>query len=564
MRKITLVLLFITLAQTGITQTTFSETEKMVTLCKVWGFLKYYDPQVASGKFDWDNQLVKKIPLIKAAETKNDLNKIYSEWINSLGKVRKCKNCNINIPDSLKYNLNIGWLNDTSVFTTEVISKLNYIKENRATRQYYVKSWLASPSFNKENVYKDSIFPNEELRLVGLFRYWNIINYFYPYKYKIDEDWNNVLEEMIPEFSQASDTIDYHIAMLLLTTKINDSHAFFNTKYSSRYFGKYYPSFKCKIIDDKAIVTDFWNDTLAKENDIRYGDVIIKLNNRDIADVIKERLNYIGASNEPTKLQRLSPVLIKNNADSCMITYERNGLISTKIIKLYPFKRFHYNWHETSNSAVCKEIEGNIGYVNMGALKRKQVDSVMKIMMNKKAIIFDVRNYPNGTMYAIANYLNKEVKPFAKFTKSDLSYPGVFRWEPSYFCGKKKKAFSWLVNYKYPAKDISEYFKGKVVLLFNEETQSHAEFTCMALQTAPNVTCIGSQTAGADGNVSLITFPGGYQTYMTGLGVYYPDGRETQRIGIVPDIEVKPTIDGIKVKKDEVLERAIEYINSGM
>lgn len=47
---------------------------------------------------------------------------------------------------------------------------------------------------------------------------------------------------------------------------------------------------------------------------------------------------------------------------------------------------------------------------------------------------------------------------------------------------------------------------------------------------------------------------------ISGIGVYYPDGRETQRIGIVPDIEVKPTIKGVKAGKDEVLEYAVEYI----
>lgn len=36
--------------------------------------------------------------------------------------------------------------------------------------------------------------------------------------------------------------------------------------------------------------------------------------------------------------------------------------------------------------------------------------------------------------------------------------------------------------------------------------------------------------------------------------------RKTQRIGIVPDIEVKPTIKGIQEGQDEVLEKAIEMI----
>jgi C-terminal processing protease CtpA/Prc len=48
---------------------------------------------------------------------------------------------------------------------------------------------------------------------------------------------------------------------------------------------------------------------------------------------------------------------------------------------------------------------------------------------------------------------------------------------------------------------------------------------------------------------------------ISGIGVYYPDGTETQRVGIVPDIEIRPTIGGIRNGKDELLEKAIELIN---
>ena len=65
-------------------------------------------------------------------------------------------------------------------------------------------------------------------------------------------------------------------------------------------------------------------------------------------------------------------------------------------------------------------------------------------------------------------------------------------------------------------------------------------------RAAPNATVIGSTTAGADGNVSEIYLPGGIYTMISGIGIYYPDGGETQRIGIVPDIEIHPTIEGIK------------------
>jgi C-terminal processing protease CtpA/Prc len=194
-----------------------------------------------------------------------------------------------------------------------------------------------------------------------------------------------------------------------------------------------------------------------------------------------------------------------------------------------------------------KILEGNIGYINMGVLEVKDVSDVMEKVMKCKAIIFDVRNYPKGTMYSVMEFLNNKEVNFVKFTHINYKYPGVIEYQKT--------------NYRVGKKGNDDYFKGKVIVLFDENTQSHAEFTVMSLQTAPDVVCIGSQTAGADGNVSFIIYPGGYKTNLTGLGVYYPDGRETQRIGIVPDIEVKPTIQGIREGRDEVLEKAIEVIN---
>jgi C-terminal processing protease CtpA/Prc len=55
--------------------------------------------------------------------------------------------------------------------------------------------------------------------------------------------------------------------------------------------------------------------------------------------------------------------------------------------------------------------------------------------------------------------------------------------------------------------------------------------------------------------------PGGLRTGISGIGVYYPDGRQTQQIGIVPQVEVKPTILGIAEGRDEPLEKALQLIN---
>jgi hypothetical protein len=114
-----------------------------------------------------------------------------------------------------------------------------------------------------------------------------------------------------------------------------------------------------------------------------------------------------------------------------------------------------------------------------------------------------------------------------------------------------------------PAKPNPDRYKGRIVVLTNERTLSQAEFSCMALQASGRSTLIGSQTAGADGDISTLYLPGGITTSFTGMGVHYPDGRPTQGIGIVPDIECRPTIAGIRAGRDEVLERALRFIASG-
>jgi C-terminal processing protease CtpA/Prc len=80
----------------------------------------------------------------------------------------------------------------------------------------------------------------------------------------------------------------------------------------------------------------------------------------------------------------------------------------------------------------------------------------------------------------------------------------------------------------------------------------------MAFQTADKVVTVGNQTAGADGDVVIFEYIGGYRTAISGNGVLYPNGTETQRKGIIIDIEIKPTIKGLRQGRDEVLEKAIE------
>jgi hypothetical protein len=183
----------------------------------------------------------------------------------------------------------------------------------------------------------------------------------------------------------------------------------------------------------------------------------------------------------------------------------------------------------------------HFGIVNMDNLTSSWVGDMFYEMWETDAIIFDIRRSAYQTIGNIVNYIYSNPIEIAKYQSPDCTYPGTYSWASDFIGG-----------------GIPEPYTGNIIILFNEGTQSHAEWTCMGFEPFPGLIKIGSQTAGADGGVSTIYVPGKMYTWFTGVGVNYPDYTQTQRIGIVPDYEVHPTIAGLRAGIDEVLAFALD------
>ena len=67
-------------------------------------------------------------------------------------------------------------------------------------------------------------------------------------------------------------------------------------------------------------------------------------------------------------------------------------------------------------------------------------------------------------------------------------------------------------------------------------------------------------TGGGIGALTFVHVPGGLRPSFPRSEGRLADGRVMHRIGVQPDILVRPTIAGIRAGRDEVLERAIAYL----
>ncbi|QOR64898.1 peptidase S41 [Cytobacillus suaedae] len=525
--------------------------QDIFVLGKVWGYLKYYHPNVTEDKLDWDAELFNVLPNVLQSKNPSERDSILTDWIVSLGTY-ELENNIANLENEIKIEPDLDWIYNSGL-NEHLVKHLSNLKNAKRTGENLSVSLVdgvGNPEFN-EKPYPNLRFPNVEYQLLSLFRYWNIIEYYFPYKYLIEEDWDNVLKEFIPKFINAKNEQEYKLTTLEIIARIQDSHAniWGQEPVIEEYWGKNHSPLSLSFVEQKAVVTGYYNDELGGKTGIEIGDVITKINNQSVEDIITEKKRFIPASNYSAQLRDLAPKLLRSNEKVLNIEFVRYGKTHSKEIELYSAPRVGVNGYNVYqiDKAHFQLLESNIGYIYPGNIKNEFIPEIAEKIKGTSGLIIDLRCYPKEfIVYTLGELLVPESTGFTKFSNGSIINPGLFYMKETIEVGRENK----------------DYYKGKVIILVNELTQSQAEFTAMAFRTAPNATVIGSTTAGADGNVSFLTLPGGIRTAITGIGIYYPDGTETQRVGIIPDITVTPTIEGIKENRDEILEKAIEFINS--
>ena len=194
-----------------------------------------------------------------------------------------------------------------------------------------------------------------------------------------------------------------------------------------------------------------------------------------------------------------------------------------------------------------------IGYVDLERLTNAQVDAMFAAFKDTDGIVMDMRGYPQGTAWSIAPRLaEKQQLVDAVFRRNivnvDLPEVGVIGTQ--------------LFEQRIPPYNGPRY-EGKTVMLIDDRAISQSEHSGLMYKTAGGTIFIGSPTTGANGDTTYFFAPGGIRINFSGHDVRWPDGKQLQRVGLIPDIEAHPTIAGIRAGKDEILDRAVAYLETG-
>jgi hypothetical protein len=105
-------------------------------------------------------------------------------------------------------------------------------------------------------------------------------------------------------------------------------------------------------------------------------------------------------------------------------------------------------------------------------------------------------------------------------------------------------------------------FAGPVTILASPRTAGAAEDLLVAFRNGSRGPIIGETSAGAAGQVLLLSLHRGWLFRVTVTRDAFPDGTEFARTGIAPEIPVAVKVDDLLAGRDAALERAREYLKT--
>ena len=273
------------------------------------------------------------------------------------------------------------------------------------------------------------------------------------------------------------------------------------------------------------------DDTPAMRAGILAGDMIIKVDDKDLKDV---------PINDAVKLMRGEPgtsvevTILRKKENKPIILVIQREIIISKGIKTKIFKN-------------------NIGYIRLSNFQSNSTSDLQTAFykLNKESnnklqgLIVDLRNNPGGVLGAAVGISDlflqngKIVETKGRSSNSELKYEAT-------------------------ARDISNGMS--LVVLINEGSASASEIVAGALQDNKRATILGTKSYGKASVQTIQELSDGSALKLTTAKYYTPLGKDIHENGIIPDVIVEPSEDDVVSlpephEKDKQLFEAIKILS---
>ncbi|MFN8254818.1 MAG: S41 family peptidase [Bacteroidales bacterium] len=395
-----------------------------------------------------------------------------------------------------------------------------------------VKDCVSLKSFSQSiNNYETDTISAQNKILSEIIAFWNVIQHFYPYHKESKLNWNKTLHQIVDGVLQYKSTKYTDKFLYELGVELKDGHFRIETKS----YNNFYLPIETAIINNKAVVVQSFEKLSFKA-----GDIILSINKIGSKELIAESKRQISGSKQFKNHFAGASFHVSNIPDTALVEIMRNN---KKVF--FRVKRTRLPSIELKKS---REINKDIYYLNLN--DESSISNIIEIADRYNGIIIDWRD-GNGNLLRvhqlIQHFFKDSLPPSFNFAVPQIIYPD------------RKNSINYYETQNYLKPD-SPFFACKLVVLSSGWNISYDESTIERIKYNKLGTIIGEKTGGTNGSINYTKLPTGSIVGWTGMKCEKLNGKQHHLKGITPNILIKPTINGIKEGKDEVLQYAIKYL----
>lgn len=368
-------------------------------------------------------------------------------------------------------------------------------------------------------------------------------------------NWDSLYQTFIPKMKATKSNDEYYKVLRNFYHYLNDGHTGI-LESMSRLNDLGRPHFEVRLIENKPIITKI-TSAAPEYKALKVGWEIIEIEEMPLIDYVQKNITpYLSYSTPQDSIERLYryELLFGKANTSLQLGFKDNkGNIHRTVLKRERVKSL---WMP-EKVLEFDVLTGNIGYLRLNSFNFQEVvmqfDSLFPAIFQTKALIIDIRENGGGNGnngFEIMGCLTD--KPF---------YPGKTILRHYYPTGRQWGGVekTEISGYDWKPYKKTQYNK-PIVLLIGGATYSAAEDFVTAFRSVNRGKIFGSMTGGSTGQPVMFNLPGGAWGRVCSKRDFLWDGEEFVGLGIKPDIEVRQSIKGILDGRDDVLDRARNYL----
>ena len=157
--------------------------------------------------------------------------------------------------------------------------------------------------------------------------YWNVINYFFPYKHLLDRPWSTVLTDFIPRFVANTSTLDYQTTIAEMVVRMQDSHGSARGLQAlNDHLGAFAPPVRLASAGGALVVVEVFESPGGEASvGLARGDVILAIDGAPVAERLAALSRLRALSTPQAAYAFVYPAMLRGAKDS-RVTVQARGV----------------------------------------------------------------------------------------------------------------------------------------------------------------------------------------------------------------------------------------------